>query len=324
MNIPPPMAGGVDLGPRTFHRTGYIGLPSGYRLEDLKQSGLEIALAELALLPTPAPRLPQRGIPQFTTGPDRARYALLRQLESEIPMLNAAGAMPLFSQYPITSMLPGYNRFPAAYDYSAIVRGSSGPAGKRPTTSFDFTQYPTTSTWYGYSVAEAMALAGIKPGKENVGVKKTGMSLEMSLFADSVKELGLSMKDTFSQDMIQSLFSFGEAMAQGATAGEAAVLGIMDFLQQISRILPQLLLTAGLKALFIPGMEGAGIALIAASGVVAITGGIASGSISQMKSEYNARPATVQNNTYVEGNIFVDDELDRRAVMAVGQSGRGW
>ena len=94
---------------------------------------------------------------------------------------------------------------------------------------------------------------------------------------DAIDSLGSSLGSMISSGVLNSLEAFGEAMAQGGTGAESFKAGLDSLGMMLLNVLPQLLLTAGLKLVLVPGMEIVGVGLIVASGLVAIAGGYAKG-----------------------------------------------
>ena len=139
-----------------------------------------------------------------------------------------------------------------------------------------------------------------------------------------IKQLGEDLLQAFSGQMIDALFEFGRAMGEGADATESVAAGVLSFAESLAQNLPNILLSAAATAASMGNFPLAA-GLLAAAGGAAVIGGAFIGGVDQVRSgDGRASGAVVVNNTRVEGNVFVDDELDRRAVSAVGRAGRGY
>jgi hypothetical protein len=131
-------------------------------------------------------------------------------------------------------------------------------------------------------------------------------------FAESVRELGKAMQETFlsatGQSVIDAAFQFGESLAMGNSAASSFGGAIGSFFDSIIKMLPQMLLMGAANAAMIPGGAGlplAGLLLAAAAGT-SVLGGYIAGS-------QNAPPATsssTRSGTTV--NVYGDiNDTDR-------------
>jgi len=84
-----------------------------------------------------------------------------------------------------------------------------------------------------------------------------------------------AMQNSLKQGYVDSFKAIGEALATGANAGEGLAMALADMGIQMLNQLPMLLLNAGLTAMLKPATFGLGVALVAASGIVAIGAGAA-------------------------------------------------
>ena len=288
--IPTPLAGGVNLGPTLTYQSGQLGLPLGLEAPSIHdQIMAELRLAQTS--PGAVPILPQYGVPQLTRGP--------------LGAAGARGTAGLGTQAQMGSLSP------------FLASGMPFLGGERVT---QFGGSPIDLS----IVASQQSKAMDKIAKENIG-KFTKMPEEIQKTASAIDQLAESLEKAFSQQMIDSLFEFGRAMGEGADMTEAAASGILSFVEMLARQLPTLLLSAAATAAATPGGLPLAAALLAAAGGAAVVGGAFVGGVDQVRSgDGRASGAVVVNNTRVEGNVFVDDELDRRAVSAVGRAGRGY
>ncbi len=106
---------------------------------------------------------------------------------------------------------------------------------------------------------------------------------------DAIDNLGASLGSMISSGVLDSLEAFGESMANGATGAEGFKSAIDSLGMMLLNVLPRLLLTAGLEMLVAQNYP-LGIALIAASGLIAIGGGLAKGNRNSAGSTAAALP----------------------------------
>ncbi len=150
----------------------------------------------------------------------------------------------------------------------------------------------------------------------------------------NIDNLGKSMGNLAASGTLTALQEMGASMAQGSTGAEGFAAGLEALGSVLLNTLPQLLLTAGLKAVLLNPADPLGWGLIAASGLVAFfSGAVKGGSKSNSAADINALPDAdtiaaarqgvtfgagnainpqVTNNFNIAGNAFVDDELGSR------------
>ena len=147
-----------------------------------------------------------------------------------------------------------------------------------------------------------------------------------------------AMIGTLSQEgFLSTLDRIGEAWAKGESGAKAATESMMEYVALFMKNLSKMLLDAGLKAITSGGPEGIalGLALIAASGLVALgsgyvkgraddgggRGGGTGGSSPPNTGTTDKTPTVIIN---FNGTVTKDDEFDDRIVRAVYRAYRGY
>jgi len=198
-----------------------------------------------------------------------------------------AGALP---PPPLGSTGGGTGTGGGAPTASDIIFGGtqgSGPLGVAKMGGFS-TQGGTgpTTTYQGGLGTDN---ASIADGIESAAYASERLAASLALVSDALGEFG-------KQAFVDSFKSLGEALASGANAGEAMAMSLAELGRELLDKLPMMLLNAGLTAISV-GQVVPGLALIGASGLVALGSGIAEGSI-----EANA-----------DGNVYSSPSLHQYA-----------
>lgn len=149
----------------------------------------------------------------------------------------------------------------------------------------------------GTSQADAIAKVG-KSAKEAAkpvdalyeSLKNLGLSLGISeegskQFATDMEGITKSLMGVAAQGAVDGIKAIGKALATGSDAGKDFNSAMADMALKVLDSLPILLLQAGLNLVAMPGWAGVipGLALIAASGIIALEDGYIHGAIENKK-----------------------------------------
>jgi len=147
--------------------------------------------------------------------------------------------------------------------------------------------------------------ASIADGIESAAYDSERLAASLALVSDALGEFG-------KQAFVDSFKSLGEALASGANAGEAMAMSLADLGRELLDKLPMMLLNAGLTAISV-GQVVPGLALIGASGLVALGSGIAEGSIA----------ANADGNVYSSPSLhqYANKVYDRPQFFAFARGG---
>ena len=148
----------------------------------------------------------------------------------------------------------------------------------------------------------------IKAAGEAANKTEPEISAEIDLYDDVetakvFKNMLDSIANTGFGALISELELVGEAMGEGATAGQAFAGSMRNIVVAIVEALPQLLLSAGLELLSSKATMGLGLGLIAASGILSLTSGYMSAS-EGTTTESNTVSFNAKGNAFDRGRIL--------------------